>query len=670
MNYREYLDSLSLESLKILADTHRIDYMNSPDWKGDELSTIKVEACNMLAGNGYMEKFINGLDDNLKNILRIVFFSDEAVDQDSVIRKFNNLYGKEENARTLIDMLWRTGILIKFEMYYRNRPYVALVDEARSIVARMIVQELLGQWEGEKVESYINSNPFELSQDIYAFLSYVNNNEARLTAKNIIFRKAAQKIEELFIADSKFMDNPENENSERFLFVNNFLYMIDMILYNEGVVYLNGKKVSKWLKLRLMDKLKAVSDFLETYHLGNKRELSEAVNKIKLILLNTYDTPIKFSHFEEMIKKYHADMNFNYLQSNHKRILDHLVMIGMVEFLKNDEGETYFRLNKYGWGFYSNRTEMINEEEENHFYIQPNFELISTVNLNPVLRWELEEFCDIGKIDKTIHYWMTKASVHRGLSNGKSIYDVLMFLKKYSKSGVPQNVEYTLKEWSASYGNVYMMDMVLLRCVTEELAKEVSSIPSISENIAGKVTEKDLIINKDSAEDVLDILVKKGYMAKPQMIEMGNAPAQNKDAGIENQDAKVDLKDTAENAKTVDISQFTIDMRYLDKSAHYKKTVMDIKPPAKGEKAGVIASKIYSPTTFQAKEILERAIEQKKPVIIDYYSNMDDASSRMRIEPLKVLKENDAWIVHANTQDDSMMLDLGKIQSIEFSNNN
>ena len=664
MNYREYLEALNLESLKILADTHNIDYMSSPTWTGNELSTVKAEVLKIVDNNDYIENVIPQLDDNQRNIVRIVFFSDEAVDQDSVIRKFNNLYGKEHNTRNIIDSLWRMGLLIKFEMYYRNRPYVALTDEVRQIAARFIVKELLGQWGGEELETTKNSNPFELSQDIYAFLSFVNNNDVRLTAKNIIFRKAAQKIEDLFIEKSDFMDQPENEFSERFSFINNFLYMIDLITYNEGVVYLNGKKVSKWLKLRLVDKVKSVLDFLETYYLGNKREITEAVNKIKLILLNTYDTPISLNNLEEVIKKYDADMNFSYLQSNYRKIINHLVLTGVVELLNDNQKNVYFRLNKYGWGFYSNRTDVINEEEEEHFYIQPNFELISTVNLNPVLRWELDSFCDVGKIERTIHYWITKVSIHRALSNNKNIEDILDFLHKHSKSGMPQNVEYSLKEWAANYGNVYMMDIILLRCRTEELAKEISSIPLINDNIIGKVTDKDLIINRDSADDTLDILVKKGYMAKPQII---TPEITAMDRSQSRKEIRVDLNDKSDI--NIDAGEFVIDIRYLDKSAHYKKTVMDIKPPAKGEKTNIAASKVYSPSTFLAKEILERAIEQKKPVLIDYYSQNEDSSSRIRIEPLKVEKEDNSWRVHGYIKDQSMVLDIGNIQSIEFSGN-
>lgn len=673
MNYKEYIDCLNLESLKILAETHSIDYMSSPAWTGNELTTIRSEVFRVVADADYIENIINQMDRDHKNILRIVFFSDEAVDQDSVIRKFNNLYGKDQNARSLIDSLWRMGLLIKFEMYYRNRPYVALVGEVRQAASRLVVQELLGQWAGGSLESYVNSNPFELAQDIYVFLSYVNNNEVRLTAKNVIFRKAAQKVEDLFVGKSDFMDQPEDdlfemEYSERFLLINNFLYMIDMIVYNEGVVYLNESKVRKWLKLRLMDKMKAISNFVETYYLGNKREITEAINKIKLTLLNTYDTPISKNHLEELIKKYRADMNFNYLQSNYKKILNHMVLMGMVEILKDEEENLYYRLNKYGWDFYSNRTEAINEEEEKHFYIQPNFEVISTINLDPELRWELDEFCEIGRIEKTIHYWITKASIHRALSNEKNIEGILAFLKQYSKSGLPQNVEYSLKEWASSYGNVYMMDIVLLRCRAEELAKEISSIPTITENIIGKVTDKDLIINKAFAEDILDILVKKGYMAKAQILESESLLASEKER--KQVGGRVSEEAGEKDADGSDMTQFTIDMRYLDKNAHYKKTVMDIKPPVKGEKTRVIASKVYSPSTFQAKEILERAIEQRKPVLIDYYSQAKDASSRIRIEPFKVEKEENGWMVHAHAQEQKMVFDIGNIQSIEFSNNN
>lgn len=667
MNFKEYVDGLTIESLKVLADSHEIDYLNSPDWSGDELPTLKTALTKTILKADFLENKINALDDMQKNILKIIFFSDEAVDQDSVIRKFNNLYGKEHNARNIIDSLWKIGLVIKFEMYYRNRPYIAMIDEVRQISARFIVQELLGEWAGDTLNTWVNSNPFELSQDIYVFLSYVNNNETKLTAKNVIFRKSAQKIEELFIFKSDFMDDMENEYTERFSFINNFLYMIDMLTYDEGTVYLNKKKTASWLKIRLMDKVRAVSDFLESYYLGNKREITEAINKIKLVLLNTYDTPISMDSFEQIIEKYHADMNFNYLRSNFKRILNHLVLMGMVEFSKDENQTVYFRLNKYGWAFYTNRIDVINEEEESHFYIQPNFEIFSTVNLSPVIRWELDSFCDIGKIEKTIHYIITKNSIHRALSNNKSIDQMKSFLKTYSKSGVPQNVEYSLNEWGLSYGNVFLVDMLLLRCKTAELASEISSIQVMAENIIGRVSDRDLIIRKSFAEDALDLLVKKGYMAKPVISDPDISFT------LEQKSSSSDfftLDGEKKPEPDIDMSSFIIDSRYLDKSAHYKKTIMDIKIASKGDNAKVTPSKIYSPSTFQAKEILEKAIEQKKPVLIDYYHQKTDSSKKIRIEPHKIKKEEKGWLVYASIDKQNMIFDMNNIQSIEFSNLN
>ena len=49
MNYREYVESLSLESLKILADTHAVDYMRSPAWTGNELGTVSTEVIKTFA---------------------------------------------------------------------------------------------------------------------------------------------------------------------------------------------------------------------------------------------------------------------------------------------------------------------------------------------------------------------------------------------------------------------------------------------------------------------------------------------------------------------------------------------------------------------------------------------------------------------------------------------
>ena len=157
-------------------------------------------------------------------------------------------------------------------------------------------------------------------------------------------------------------------------------------------------------------------------------------------------------------------------------------------------------------------------------------------------------------------------------------------------------------------------------------------------------------------------------MAKPQIVEPGEDESAESKREMGIQYVKINLSGDVE--KEINVDQFNIQTRYLDQNAHYKKTVMDIKPPAKGEANKIIASKVYSPTTFQAKEILEKAIEQKKPVLIDYYSQMADSSTRIRIEPTKVEKQADGWMVFANAKEQNTVFDLNNIQSIEFSNNN
>lgn len=660
MNYEEYLESLDLESLKILAESHRINYINAPYWE-DEKDFLKAEISRVLIDHNYLEEQIVKLDEYQKNLMKIIFFSDEPVDQDDIVRKFNILYGKEHNARNIIDTLWRRGLLMKFDIHYKNRPYISLISEVKPILSRLVVQEIIGQTNLGDLKEYINSNPSEFMQDIYVFLSYVNNNEVKLTAKNQIFKKTAHKIEDLFIFKSDFMDDEENEYTTRFLFINNFLYMIDLINYVDGKVVLNRKKVEKWLRLKLSDKIKAIVNFLETFHIGSKREIGEAIDKIKFILLSSYNTPISLNLFEEMIKKYHANMNYSYLYSCHKKILNYLILIGLAEILIDNERNLFVRLNEYGWKLYSNLGEISNKEEE-YFYIQPNFEVISTINLNPLLRWRLDSFCDLVKIEKTIHYFITKASIYRALNNYR-IEDILTFFKRYSKSGIPQNVEYTIKGWGLSYGNVYLMDATLLRCKTPELANEISSIPGIQESIIEKITDKDLIINGLHSKDILDILIKKGYMARPYIIDSNNVSNQERD--------QYDFNDNNKQIdENIDLKQFTIDMKYLETNDHYKKTVMRITPVPGNEKDKSAGVRIFGPTAFQAKEIIEKAIAQKKPILIEYYDDSNETTNKIKIEPSKIQKKDTGWLVYGyNLQKEmDMVFDINNIQGIEFSN--
>ena len=103
-------------------------------------------------------------------------------------------------------------------------------------------------------------------------------------------------------------------------------------------------------------------------------------------------------------------------------------------------------------------------ERESSFVIQPNYEILASSNLTPEVRWKLSLVAEIHQASQVITYKLSPQSIYNSLRSGMSIADILEFLETYSKTDVPQNVKLSIEEWGARYGQVYFMDVMLLRC--------------------------------------------------------------------------------------------------------------------------------------------------------------------------------------------------------------
>ena len=60
---------------------------------------------------------------------------------------------------------------------------------------------------------------------------------------------------------------------------------------------------------------------------------------------------------------------------------------------------------------------------------------------------------------------------------------------------------------------------VLLRCRTEDLAREVRSIAALREFVRGELSPRDLIIDRTRAEEFLNLLQEHGFMPLPGILE-------------------------------------------------------------------------------------------------------------------------------------------------------
>lgn len=110
--------------------------------------------------------------------------------------------------------------------------------------------------------------------------------------------------------------------------------------------------------------------------------------------------------------------------------------------------------------------------------VQPNFELLLLQPDLPTM-FSLLPFAQINQIGMVSRLTLTRNSVLRGLEAGKNIDHIMQFLEQSSQKELPQNVVYTLRDWTKLYKEVNISQVLLLDVPSEALANEIFSSPKL-----------------------------------------------------------------------------------------------------------------------------------------------------------------------------------------------
>lgn len=85
---------------------------------------------------------------------------------------------------------------------------------------------------------------------------------------------------------------------------------------------------------------------------------------------------------------------------------------------------------------------------EDSFYLQADYQVFVPRNLEPRLMWVLDMLCDLEKSDQVLIYRLSPEKVRRASHVNLPRGRVLDFLKQHVKGDLPQNVEFSVTEWT------------------------------------------------------------------------------------------------------------------------------------------------------------------------------------------------------------------------------
>ena len=112
--------------------------------------------------------------------------------------------------------------------------------------------------------------------------------------------------------------------------------------------------------------------------------------------------------------------------------------------------------------------------DEEDAFVQPSFEVLAPRHLQPERMARLLELCSVVRVDRMVQLKLEPERVAACVREGRwSPAEVMTFLARTSRHGLPQNVRFTLMEALRPLGRVQLMDGILVRADDPEVAAAI-----------------------------------------------------------------------------------------------------------------------------------------------------------------------------------------------------
>lgn len=508
MKYLEYISQLQIEDLRNIVETNNLKCNIY-----SQAALIK-QILTHFTDRKFLRDLLTKLKLIEKTALAFILFSSDEVGVDS--RRCDSwitvLLKGRTSVEEIIESLRRRGVVFNYKLdHYRQVYFVP--DDLKVLLLDLLIEGVADRLEGLKRKPpLVTDDGFALEQDIFTFLAHVKRGDIRLTQAGTIFKLRQKKILADFVRKS---DIPQPAGyypyPPRFAFIITFCTDYELIRIDSSVIAATGKVIN-WLKLNPTERMRHLYHYyLATFDHSEWDFLILAIiPRIEgrgWITIKSLDKGIA-SFWGESFYDSVPDIRNTFL-------LEFLVFLGIIALGGPVAGDyTALRVTDLGRAILKGEKQGFVVPVESSCVLQPNYEILVPRNIDPLIRWELEEIAIARKTDQMMIYQITRDSIRQAFKKGKTEKDILSFLRQHTKQELPQNVEYSIRDWAREYGRIYFMEAFLLRCDSESLAMELKWSTKLSPFIRGELTSKDLIISDRNQQELVDLLEKEGYMPR------------------------------------------------------------------------------------------------------------------------------------------------------------
>ena len=387
----------------------------------------------------------------------------------------------------------------------------------------------------------------DLTSNVSRFLHYIDDNDVRYTVKGEIFKTTEKRILQHLIP------NPGRELSreEVLSFVFRFCRHAELIARTGRRTFAVTQEGREWSGKALLDKQQALLDFAlddrrlpgEAFHQLRMRQVFLRLVKrvepgvwydlmyLPFLARNSYLSTLDDQGVEEHFAERAHRGRFATLEDPQRLawnlvrwVRQRLYLLGVIDMgYDRAERPVAMRLTNAGARLLGmDQVGTAPRTSVGSLVVTPDFEVVLfPTGDDSQLVHDLDRFCVRQKFGSLMHFRVTQEAVRRALKGGMSLSAILGVLDTHSRTPLPQNVRFSIRDWALRAGLMSLGQDFVLRCHEPDVLKRFLADAGTRPYVASVLDRRSVqLAGRATPRRMQALLRELGYL-----VELGDGPA-------------------------------------------------------------------------------------------------------------------------------------------------
>lgn len=329
----------------------------------------------------------------------------------------------------------------------------------------------------------------DLVSNISRFIAFIMEHNVRFTVRGEIFKTTEKRIV------AELIPNPgrELERTEVLTFIYEFCRGAGLIENTGERTFAVTTQGRHWEQRSLDDKLRTLIDYCmeerglggDSYHQGRMRKIFVRLLKrvqpdtwydlmyLPFLSRNTYLSSLDQLAVDEYFGQRSQGARYAPMEDLQRLawnlsswVRKRMYLLGLIDLgYDGSDRPVAMRLTRIGARLFGIEDGSISSAPAiGSLIVTPDFEIVMfPTGDDSELVHELDRFCVRDKKGETLHFHVTEKTIHRALTEGMHLSRILATLRNQSRTPVPQNVIFSIRDWANRAGLLFLReDAVLL----------------------------------------------------------------------------------------------------------------------------------------------------------------------------------------------------------------